>query len=198
LAELIGAVGFIVLLFVCLRIFGSRRAAGGAPEPDGAAFSASEWGSGPVSLNAYWAPTDAGQRRGPTRTRAARKSEEEPEYRVHGSPSGNTTRWDPFDPSIERKERLRAARRERVDSGRDPKGYYGLLGLDPGASDRQIEVAFRARAVELHPDRFVNDPPRKRVAEERFKALNHAMQVLRDPVRRALYDSSGQTLSSEE
>ncbi|MBB4265401.1 DnaJ domain-containing protein [Roseospira visakhapatnamensis] len=66
---------------------------------------------------------------------------------------------------------------------RDPKGYYGVLGLTPRADTAAIKRAYRSRAKLLHPDR---NPSPRAVAE--FQFLNEAYRVLSDPEARTLYD----------
>eukprot|EP00850_Spirogloea_muscicola_P014121 SM000099S25227 [mRNA] locus=s99:282046:284593:+ [translate_table: standard] len=60
-----------------------------------------------------------------------------------------------------------------------------------GASAEEVKVAFRRLALEWHPDRQ-SDPAAKHRAEERFKRISAAYQVLRDPVKRAKYDAGYQ------
>ena len=66
------------------------------------------------------------------------------------------------------------------------KDYYAILGIERDASDGDIKRAFRAKARETHPD--VNNEPD---AEERFKELNEAYDVLSDPAKRDTYDRFG-------
>lgn len=68
--------------------------------------------------------------------------------------------------------------------------YYALLGVDQRASEAAIEQAYRRHVVQVHPDRFFNDPARYAESLEKLRALNAAMMVLRDPVRRAEYDAT--------
>lgn len=66
------------------------------------------------------------------------------------------------------------------------KDLYEILGVDRDATDDQIKKAFRRRARELHPD--VNKSPN---ADEEFKELNEAYDVLSDAAKRSQYDRFG-------
>ena len=66
------------------------------------------------------------------------------------------------------------------------KDLYEILGVSKDASDSEIKKAFRRRARELHPD--VN---KAADAEDQFKELNEAYDVLSDPNKRAQYDRFG-------
>ncbi len=68
------------------------------------------------------------------------------------------------------------------------KDLYEVLGVSRGATDEEIKKAFRKQARKLHPD--VNKSPN---AEEEFKELNEAYDVLSDPNKRAYYDRTGTT-----
>jgi molecular chaperone DnaJ len=65
--------------------------------------------------------------------------------------------------------------------------HYEVLGVSRDATDDQIKKAYRKLARELHPD--VNPAPE---AQERFKAVTHAYEVLSDPQQRQGYDMGGQ------
>jgi len=66
------------------------------------------------------------------------------------------------------------------------RDYYEVLGVERGASDADIKRAFRKLAQQWHPD--VNKQPE---AQERFKEINEAYQVLSDSQRRQAYDMFG-------
>ena len=65
--------------------------------------------------------------------------------------------------------------------------YYKLLGIEKGASANEIKKAYRKMAKEYHPDRNQGD----KEAEEKFKAINEAYEVLKDEQKRAIYDKYG-------
>jgi molecular chaperone DnaJ len=65
--------------------------------------------------------------------------------------------------------------------------YYELLGVARGADDATIKAAYRKLAKECHPDRHNGC----RDQEARFKAVNEAYDVLKDPQKRAAYDRFG-------
>src|SRR5437870_13100867 len=67
------------------------------------------------------------------------------------------------------------------------KDYYDVLGISRGASQKEIQSAFRKLARKLHPD--VN--PGDKDAERRFKEVSEAHDVLSDPEKRKLYDRFG-------
>src|ERR671928_1445973 len=66
--------------------------------------------------------------------------------------------------------------------------YYEILSVERSASDDEIKSAYRKLAMRWHPDR--NNGSKE--AEERFKALTEAYDVLRDPQKRAAYDRYGE------
>jgi len=68
----------------------------------------------------------------------------------------------------------------------DPKGYYAVLGLLPGADLTAIKAAYRNRAKEVHPDRNPTE-----AARAEFQSLVEAYRVLKDVVYRAEYDATG-------
>jgi molecular chaperone DnaJ len=68
------------------------------------------------------------------------------------------------------------------------KDYYSILGVNRNASDKEIKAAFRRLARQYHPD--VN--PGNKAAEEKFKEINLAFEVLSDPDKRKKYDKYGE------
>ncbi|HUR36487.1 MAG TPA: J domain-containing protein [Terriglobales bacterium] len=67
------------------------------------------------------------------------------------------------------------------------KDYYGSLGIKKGASADEVRKAFRKLARKYHPD--VN--PKNKAAEEKFKEISEANDVLSDPKKRKIYDQLG-------
>jgi len=71
------------------------------------------------------------------------------------------------------------------------KDYYQILGVPRGANASEIKAAYRKLAMQYHPDRN----PGNKQAEERFKEINEAYQVLSDSQKRARYDQLGESYS---
>lgn len=67
------------------------------------------------------------------------------------------------------------------------RDYYKILGVDKNATEKEIKHAFRRLARQHHPDVNPGDPQ----AEERFKEINEAYEVLSDPEKRPKYDQLG-------
>src|SRR5689334_17211029 len=67
------------------------------------------------------------------------------------------------------------------------KDYYEILGVPRSANDAEIKKAFRKLAREFHPD-VAKD---KKRAEEKFKEINEAYEVLSDSAKRKKYDELG-------
>src|ERR1700675_1912637 len=65
--------------------------------------------------------------------------------------------------------------------------YYESLSVERTATDGDIKAAFRKQAMQCHPDRHPGDQS----AEHRFKEINEAYEVLKDPDKRAAYDRYG-------
>ncbi len=67
------------------------------------------------------------------------------------------------------------------------RDYYEVLGLEKGAGEEEIKKAYRKRALKHHPDKNPGD----KTAEEKFKEVGEAYEVLSDPQKRAAYDQYG-------
>ncbi|CAL8069096.1 unnamed protein product [Calicophoron daubneyi] len=67
------------------------------------------------------------------------------------------------------------------------KDYYKILGIQKGADDDEIKKAYRKMALKYHPDK--NKSPN---AEEKFKEVAEAYEVLSDPKKREIYDKFGE------
>lgn len=71
--------------------------------------------------------------------------------------------------------------------------YYDLLGVTPDANDNDLKKAYRKQAIKFHPDK--NPSPE---AEEKFKDISKAYQILSDPNLRAVYDRNGAKMVDKE
>lgn len=69
------------------------------------------------------------------------------------------------------------------------RDYYEVLGLHKGATEDEIKKAFKKLAMKYHPDRNQGDA--QKVAEERFKEIKEAYEVLSDAGKRGAYDQYG-------
>ena len=67
------------------------------------------------------------------------------------------------------------------------RDYYEILGVGRTATDDEIKKAYRKLAVKFHPDKNAGD----KVAEEKFKELGEAYEILGEPQKRAAYDQYG-------
>lgn len=76
----------------------------------------------------------------------------------------------------------------------DYKDYYKILGVSKSATEKEIKSAYRKLAQKYHPDRNPGNPK----AEDKFKEINEAHEVLGDPQKRAKYDQLGSSYAQWE
>ena len=69
----------------------------------------------------------------------------------------------------------------------EKRDYYEVLGVEKTATPEEIKKAFRKKAMQYHPDRNPDDP----TAEEKFKEVSEAYEVLSDETKRQKYDQFG-------
>ncbi|MCI0531846.1 MAG: DnaJ domain-containing protein, partial [candidate division Zixibacteria bacterium] len=67
------------------------------------------------------------------------------------------------------------------------RDYYEILGVDRSATEDDVKKAYRKLAVQYHPDKN----PGNKSAEEKFKEISEAYEVLRDPQKKSKYDQFG-------
>lgn len=67
------------------------------------------------------------------------------------------------------------------------KDYYKTLGISKGATEEDIKKAYRKQALKWHPDKN-----KSAAAEEKFKEIAEAYEVLSDPKKREIYDQYGE------
>lgn len=91
----------------------------------------------------------------------------------------------PRDPWADFRERV-----SQLHRALDRTDYYQLLGIESGAGNAVIKTAYYARAMELHPDRFLTlaDEKLRTQIYEVFKRVSEAFKVLGDPALRVEYD----------
>ncbi|KAG4218413.1 hypothetical protein PC116_g33107, partial [Phytophthora cactorum] len=65
---------------------------------------------------------------------------------------------------------------------------YDALGVSPTATEAELKKAYKTGALKWHPDKNAHNP----AAEEKFKEISHAYEILSDPQKRQIYDQYGE------
>ena len=92
--------------------------------------------------------------------------------------------WENYLRKLERQRLIEFGRQERIE-----KNHYQVLGVDRDALPEEIKETYRKLALEWHPDRWnAKTEAEKKIAEEKFKEINQAYQVLSDLEKRREYD----------
>ncbi|KAG7292554.1 hypothetical protein NEMBOFW57_002589 [Staphylotrichum longicolle] len=66
--------------------------------------------------------------------------------------------------------------------------FYDVLGVSPGATEQELKKAYKTGALKYHPDKNHNNP----AAEQKFKEISHAYEILSDSQKRQIYDQYGE------
>ncbi len=192
--------GWFFVLWRTVRVRGPRPA---PAAPRGGRRPADTFSQQPASARADRARPDTARPAAPPESPKARgPAVGDRPFRPRAAWEGGGPQWNPYAAEQSRAERVQAARRQprpsrpalQHESATHPGGptIYDSLGVSSHADVDQIEQAYRRQVARIHPDKFYDDPVRHLQAQDELKRLNAAMQVLRDPARRALYDARRQ------
>jgi len=66
--------------------------------------------------------------------------------------------------------------------------FYDVLGVSPSATEQELKKAYKTGALKYHPDKNHNNP----AAEQKFKEISHAYEILSDSQKRQVYDQFGE------
>lgn len=66
--------------------------------------------------------------------------------------------------------------------------FYDMLGVSPNATEQELKKAYKTGALKYHPDKNHNNP----AAEQKFKEISHAYEILSDSQKRQIYDQYGE------
>ena len=189
--------------FVLWRAVRAREPQPARATPRGGRRPADTFSQQPASARADRARPDTARPAAPPESPKARgPAVGDRPFRPRAAWEGGGPQWNPYAAEQSRAERVQAARRQprpsrpalQHESATHPGGLsiYDTLGVSSYADVDQIEQAYRRHVARIHPDKFYDDPVRHLQAQDELKRLNAAMQVLRDPSRRALYDARRQ------